>query len=180
MKINNDFNVGDVIIRCRDFACKVYANFYQVTKVLDDKLIIHPIYSLYTSISGDGCDTLPRRDKFSDLSDECYTEEYERKYCTVKKEVVKKDSSAYSETDDILAPFPEYFRFNEDMCFTMDSTMEELAAYAGTIIFMDGEGYDPYDEETENAEVTVVCHDGERLERNFGDILKEYRSYKTR
>ena len=96
MKINNDFNVGDVIIRCRDFACKVYANFYQVTKVLDDKLIIHPIYSLYTSISGDG------------------------------------------------------------------------------------EGYDPYDEETENAEVTVVCRDGERLERNFGDILKEYRSYKTR
>ena len=163
MSKNNDFQIGDIIINMIDYPERYYTYFFQITGITEYTLVMRNIASMYTSISDEGCSIMPRKDKFIDFLG---TRE-------VEKEYVKEFFTAY-DIEDPLAPYPTYFRFDTSLCSTMEENMEHLAEFAGNIYFKDGEGYDPYDPETENVIVTVVAHDGERSERNFKDILMKY------
>ena len=162
--MNYNFEIGEIIIHQNEYDGVLETYFFQIVEITEYTLVIRNISSRYISISTEGCNISPRKDKFTELFG---TRE-------IVKDIVKEFSTAYDEDYDVDIPFPTYFRFDSDICFTMESCMVAIAEFAGNIYFKDGEGYDPYDAETENAIVTVVAHDGERSERNFKDILMEY------
>lgn len=173
------FSVGDVIIHSRDFDETIYTEFYQITKITDAGLVIHPIHTLYTSITEFGCDIMPIKDKFSDIgaidSEKFYSEEYERKYLTIDPQKVGADANAYYNVD-ITEPFPVYFCFNEEMCFTANANLKRFSEWAGIVNFKDGEGYDPEDPDSGNVTVTVSESSGNQYEINFLELMENYKN----